>query len=112
MANRKTRALRRAEYLRQREAMDAQAREAVATQAVSLCEEEEKHGDSSVGEVCQQIQLIPLACIRALSADEINTYLTFIFCTDRTQEGCVEAHIANGVLPALMRRIVELEESK
>lgn len=63
MANRKTRALRRAEYLRQREAMDAQAREAVATQAVSLCEEEEKHGDSSVGEVCQQIQLIPLACI-------------------------------------------------
>ena len=50
--------------------------------------------------------------IRALSADEIHTYLTFIFCTDRTQEGCVEAHIANGVLPALMRRIVELEESK
>ena len=50
--------------------------------------------------------------IRALSADEINTYLTFIFCTDRTQEGCVEAHIANGVLSALMRRIVELEESK
>ena len=50
--------------------------------------------------------------IRALSADEINTYLTFIFCTDRTQEGCVEAHIENGVLPALMRRIVELEESK
>ena len=50
--------------------------------------------------------------IRALSADEINTYLTFIFCTDRTQEGCVEAHSANGVLPALMRRIVELEESK
>ena len=50
--------------------------------------------------------------IRTLSDDEINTYLTFIFCTDRTQEGCVEAHIANGVLPALMRRIVELEESK
>ena len=50
--------------------------------------------------------------IRALSADEINTYLTFIFCTDRTQEGCVEAHIANNVLPALMRRIVELEECK
>ena len=50
--------------------------------------------------------------IRALSADEINTYLTFIFCTDRTQEGCVEAHIANGVLPALMKRTLELEESK
>ena len=50
--------------------------------------------------------------VHALSADEINTYLTFIFCTDRTQEGCVEAHIANGVLPALMRRIVELEECK
>ena len=50
--------------------------------------------------------------IRALSADEIHTYLTFIFCTYRTQEGCVEAHIANGVLPALMRRIVELEERK
>ena len=50
--------------------------------------------------------------IRALSADEINTYLTFIFCTDRTQEGCVEAHIANGVLPALMKRTLELEECK
>ena len=50
--------------------------------------------------------------IRALSADEINTYLTFIFCTDRTQEGCVEAHIANGVLPSLMKRTLELEESK
>ena len=50
--------------------------------------------------------------IRTLSADEINTYLTFIFCSDRTQEGFVEAHIVNGVLPALMRRIVELEESK
>ena len=48
--------------------------------------------------------------IRALSADEINTYLTFIFCTDRTQEGCVEAHIANGILPALMKRTFELEE--
>ena len=41
MANRKTRALRRAEYLRQREAMDAQAREAMATQVVPLCEDEE-----------------------------------------------------------------------
>ena len=50
--------------------------------------------------------------IRALSADEINTYLTSIFCTDRTQEGCVEAHIANGVLPALMKRTLELEECK
>lgn len=50
--------------------------------------------------------------IRTLSVDEIHTYLTFIFCTDRTQEGCVEAHIVNGVLSALMRRIVELEESK
>ena len=50
--------------------------------------------------------------VHALSADEINTYLTFIFCTDRTQEGCVEAHIANGVLPALMKRTLELEECK
>ena len=50
--------------------------------------------------------------VHALSADEINTYLTFIFCTDRTQEGCVEAHIANGVLLALMKRTLELEESK
>ena len=32
MANKKTRALRRAEYMRQREAMDMQAREAVAMQ--------------------------------------------------------------------------------
>ena len=58
-----------------------------------------------------------ISCIRekpvhALSADEINTYLTFIFCTDRTQEGCVEAHIANGVLQALMKRTLELEECK
>ena len=50
--------------------------------------------------------------VHALSADEINTYLTFIFCTDRTQEGCVEAHIANDVLHALMKRTLELEESK
>ena len=50
--------------------------------------------------------------VHALSADEISTYLTFIFCTDRTQEGCVEAHIANGVLPALMKRTLELEECK
>ena len=48
--------------------------------------------------------------VHALSADEIKTYLTFIFCTDRTQEGCVEAHIANGILPALMKRTFELEE--
>ncbi|MDY5220460.1 MAG: DUF6551 family protein, partial [Eubacteriales bacterium] len=43
--------------------MDQQAREAMATQAVSLREDEEKHSDTSVGEVRQQIQLIPLACI-------------------------------------------------
>ena len=58
-----------------------------------------------IGRICEK-------SICALSADEINTYLTFIFCTDRTQEGCVEAHIANGVLPALMKRTLELEECK
>ena len=73
MANRKTRALRRAEYLRQREAMDAQAREAMATQVVPLCEDEEKHGDSSGGEVRQQIQLIPLACIVTEEACKIQS---------------------------------------
>lgn len=59
-----------------------------------------------------KISLIREKPVRTLSTDEINTYLTFIFCTDRTQEGCVEAHIANGVLPALMKRTLELEECK
>lgn len=63
MANKKTRALRRAEYLRQKEAMDTQAREAVAMQDVQPHEQEEKHSGIPSGEVCQQIQLIPLASI-------------------------------------------------
>ena len=70
MANKKTRALRRAEYLRQREAMDMQAREAVAMQTVEhprACRadapekqmgmvqsrSEVKHSGTSCGEVCQ-----------------------------------------------------------
>ena len=66
-------------------------------------------GDADFRDRIGQIREKP---IRVLSADEINTYLTFIFCTDRTQEGCVEAHIANGVLPSLMKRTLELEEIK
>ena len=67
MANKKTRALRRAEYLRQREAMDMQAREAVAMQTVEHPRadapekqmgmvpprSEVKHSGTSCGEVCQ-----------------------------------------------------------
>ena len=63
MANKKTRALRRAEYLRQKEAMDAQAREAMVTQTALQPVQEKKHGDMTGGEVHQQIQLIPLAHI-------------------------------------------------
>ena len=92
MANKKTRALRRAEYLRQREEMDTQAREAMVGQAREAMQTverpracsadssekqagvvrsrcEEKHSGTSCGqekhsgEVCQQIQLIPLASI-------------------------------------------------
>ena len=63
MANKKTRALRRAEYLRQREAMDAQAREAMVTQTALQPVPEKKHGDMTGGEVHQQIRLIPLAHI-------------------------------------------------
>ena len=62
MANKKTRALRRAEYLRQREVMDMQAREAVAMQTVQSHEQEEKHSGTSGGEVCRWI------CIRRCAA--------------------------------------------
>ena len=49
MANRKTRALRRAEYLRQKEAMDAQAREAMVIQTALQPVPEKKHGDMTGG---------------------------------------------------------------
>lgn len=58
MANKKTRAPRRAKYLRQKEAMDAQAREAMVTQTALQPVPEKKHGDKTGGEVRQQIQLI------------------------------------------------------
>ena len=48
--------------------------------------------------------------IAQLTPEEINTYLTFIFGTERIQQGCVEAHIQNGVLLNLMKRYLELEE--
>lgn len=63
MANKKTRALRRAEYLRQKEAMNAQAREAMAAQPTPQRKQEEKRSETSGGEVCQQIQLVPLVHI-------------------------------------------------
>lgn len=47
--------------------------------------------------------------VSTLSYDEIRTYLTFIFCMERTNDGCVEGHIRNGILPALMKRYLELE---
>ena len=39
-------------------------------------------------------------------------YLTMIICTDRTQEGCIDAHIQNGKLEALLRRWLDLYEKE
>jgi hypothetical protein len=35
-----------------------------------------------------------------------------IICTDRTQEGCIDAHIQNGKLEALLRRWLVLYEKE
>ena len=47
-----------------------------------------------------------------LSEAEVLSYLTMIICTDRTQEGCIDAHIQNGKLEALLRRWLELYEKE
>ena len=43
---------------------------------------------------------------------EIYAYLTMIICTERTQDGCIDAHILNGKLLALVKRWLELEVSE
>ena len=46
--------------------------------------------------------------VQRLNEAEILSYLTMIVCTDRTQEGCIDAHIQNGKLEMLLRRWLEL----
>ena len=41
--------------------------------------------------------------------DDIYAYLTFIVLTERTQEGCFEAHIKDGTINRLLERYLELE---
>ena len=56
------------------------------------------------------IQAIRKKAIVDLELPEVFTYLTFIVCMDRTQEGCIDAHIANGTVHALLRRYLMLTE--
>lgn len=67
MANKKTRAMRRAEYLRQRNAMETQAKEALNRQAQTGRETVDSGksalNDTPAGGVNQQICLIPLTSI-------------------------------------------------
>ena len=37
-------------------------------------------------------------------------YLTFIVLRERTCDGCIDKHIANGTVLALLNRYLELEE--
>lgn len=37
-------------------------------------------------------------------------YLTFIVLRERTCDGCIDKHIANGTVSALLNRYLELEE--
>ena len=77
MANKKTRAMRRAEYLRQRNAMETQAKEALNRQAQTGRETVDSGksalNDTPAGGVNQQICLIPLTSmnVRLLSIHEI-----------------------------------------
>lgn len=63
MANRKTRAMRRAEYLRQKNAMETQAKEALNQRAQATPDTEDTGHNVPQGGVNQQIQLIPLTSI-------------------------------------------------
>lgn len=46
-----------------------------------------------------------------LTVPEIGTYLTFIVATDRTNDGCIDAHIENGTVLKLLTRYLELMEA-
>ena len=61
------------------------------------------------GDFREKIDDVRKKDVSTLSYEEIRTYLTFIFCIERTCDGCVEGHIRNGILPALMKRYLELE---
>ena len=46
------------------------------------------------------------------SMDEVFAYLTFIAVMDRTNEGCIDSHIADGTIASLLHRYLELVEVK
>lgn len=50
--------------------------------------------------------------IEEMTAEEVHTYLTYIMCMDRTNEGCLDFHIENGVIAQLCNRYLELEKEK
>ena len=47
---------------------------------------------------------------REWSLDDVFAYLTFIVVVDRTNEGCIDSHIADGTVAGLLRRYLELVE--
>ena len=66
MANRKTRAMRRAEYLRQKNAMETQAKEALNQRTQATPDTEDTGHNVPQGGVNQQIQLILLTSIQVV----------------------------------------------
>lgn len=48
--------------------------------------------------------------ILSLTLDDIYTYLTAIVCGERTDEGLLDARIADGTLEKLLRRFLEVTE--
>ncbi len=50
--------------------------------------------------------------INQLSLNEVLAYLTFIICTERTQNGCYDGNIRNGVIVILLNRYLELTEQE
>ena len=46
----------------------------------------------------------------AWSVEDVFAYLTFIVLRERTCDGCIDNHIANGTVSSLLKRYLELEE--
>lgn len=44
------------------------------------------------------------------SMEDVLAYLTFIVLKERTCDGCIDQHIANGTITALLNRYLALEE--
>lgn len=44
------------------------------------------------------------------SLEDIYAYLSFIAVTDRTNEGCIDRHVADGTISELMKRYLEIVE--